>query len=850
MSLTGCIGADGTPERSAEDLLSEIDSDGDGVLNNQDLCPDTTPENASSVNATGCYNPDTWTDDDGDGVVNAEDACPETESNQPVFLNGCSMTELDQDEDGVIDVYDECPGSNPEIPTLPNGCQDVYDGDIIVSPVKTQSMKNYEFELPHNPVLIGFNVGDGEGRFAVNQGPFATQTGYQLVFGTVLDGSFKSPSNSNKLMLHFSNLQSIQDIPTYLSTLEEVEGGYGGLYYNSSSGENHLNYALEYYIWAVPIMTDMSMYDTPAEPVLEGSIPCGKPPTERFEVNFPGDGLNNVSFYDFSGRVVVVEFGAEWCVPCKLLLEELNALQSDMRSIGVDENQFQILSFTLEDIERNPVTAEQAVQRQDGESLNFGMGGTVSAGYQLIKGVTGIWPTLMILAPNPLADEGLVVVDVGSSELIELFNSKSKIERLYSGQFTDELCNDEDSNLDSISVYYDPDIDGDGVENTVDVFPKDSTEWADLDKDGIGDNTDQDDDGDGVEDDRDLCPFTEMAYFTNLSTLEENGCADIDGDGFNQTNDCDDLVFAYNIDSDGDSYCDELDAFPNDPLDWADFDNDGVGDNTDAFPTNPSEQYDNDGDGVGDNQDSCLGTDANATNVLDDGCEDADMDGFSWVSDCDDNNSDLSPNSDEIEDGIDNNCNTYIDEGYKYPILVNINVSFSSSFISCDVTTQSVSGAPVRVWYVWSVNGVFMDDDTTFNLPLSNEYFSKGDIVVCSAQVEDDFFSLIEFDSEDPILQNLTGFSQLIVPNSIPVMNGNPSISIMDDQLYCTPTSASDADGDTVSFTFDWYRNGVYHSSGQSLNAALESGDQWTCHVTPTDGEDDGPTEVASYTVP
>ena len=44
-----------------------------------------------------------------------------------------------------------------------------------------------------------------------------------------------------------------------------------------------------------------------------------------------------------------------------------------------------------------------------------------------------------------------------------------------------------------------------------------------------------------------------------------------------------------NIDTDGDSYTDDVDAFPDDPTEWLDSDNDTYGDNSDVFPNNASE---------------------------------------------------------------------------------------------------------------------------------------------------------------------------------------------------------------------------------------------------------------------
>ena len=86
------------------------------------------------------------------------------------------------------------------------------------------------------------------------------------------------------------------------------------------------------------------------------------------------------------------------------------------------------------------------------------------------------------------------------------------------------------------------DTDGDGVTDSDDAFPNDSTETTDTDNDGVGDNTDA---------------------FPNDSTET--------------------------TDSDGDGVGDNTDAFPNDSTETTDSDGDGVGDNTDAFPNDPSQ---------------------------------------------------------------------------------------------------------------------------------------------------------------------------------------------------------------------------------------------------------------------
>ena len=217
-----------------------------------------------------------------------------------------------------------------------------------------------------------------------------------------------------------------------------------------------------------------------------------------------------------------------------------------------------------------------------------------------------------------------------------------------------------------------PDSDGDGysnpdatwtVNNGADAFPSESTQWADQDFDGYGDNaagfeadacvsvlgnstTDRfgclDDDGDGysnndatwlVSNGADACNSVK-AY----SNIDRNGCPDEDGDGASDPD-------PTGINGSVWTVTDGADAFLGDATQWSDQDGDGYGDNpppategdacnttigtsyqdrfgcvdtdgdgysdgdatwttaqgADAFPNEPSQWADQDGDGYGDN---------------------------------------------------------------------------------------------------------------------------------------------------------------------------------------------------------------------------------------------------------
>lgn len=100
---------------------------------------------------------------------------------------------------------------------------------------------------------------------------------------------------------------------------------------------------------------------------------------------------------------------------------------------------------------------------------------------------------------------------------------------------------------DTIFDSEDQDDDGDGVNDELDAFPKNSSEWYDTDEDGIGDNTDNDDDNDSVPDTEDAFP------------LDDTEWLDTDGDGIGNNADTDD---------DGDGVKDGKDDYPLDKSRW------------------------------------------------------------------------------------------------------------------------------------------------------------------------------------------------------------------------------------------------------------------------------------------
>lgn len=94
---------------------ADPDSDGDGVPDSADRCPNTP--RGDRVDANGCT---IVLDDDRDGVPNDRDQCPNTMAGVAVDEDGC---ELDSDGDGVVNRLDQCPDTRAGAVVDVNGCE-------------------------------------------------------------------------------------------------------------------------------------------------------------------------------------------------------------------------------------------------------------------------------------------------------------------------------------------------------------------------------------------------------------------------------------------------------------------------------------------------------------------------------------------------------------------------------------------------------------------------------------------------------------------------------------------------------------------------------------------------------
>lgn len=180
--------------------------------------------------------------------------------------------------------------------------------------------------------------------------------------------------------------------------------------------------------------------------------------------------------------------------------------------------------------------------------------------------------------------------------------------------------------------------------------------------------------------------------------------------------------------------------------------------------------------------------------------------------------------------------------GNSAPVVTSVAVSpdpgYETSTLSCVVTTSDADGDAVTTTIDWLVNGVSRGSSSV----LVGGSFSKGDTVACRALPSDG-----------------TTDGVAVTSAAIDILNSQPTISSVsisptsgsESTLFtCSVAGALDADGDAISFQFDWLVDGVpLGVTSASLGGAyFNRGSTVACEVTPDDGEELG-TPVSSAAV-
>lgn len=191
----------GGEERPPVEIPLAPDNDNDGVRDSLDYCLNTPPSSKAfimEVDTRGCPKdsdgdgtPDYMEDNDSDGVINYNDICPDTIKGYPVNEEGCPK---DSDEDGIVDGKEMEIGTDPyKADTDGDGLNDLeeiekYKTDPRKKDSDGDGLSDYDeiFTYKTNPLKLdtdGDGYKDGEEIMVYKSDPTIYGDVFKEVFG-------------------------------------------------------------------------------------------------------------------------------------------------------------------------------------------------------------------------------------------------------------------------------------------------------------------------------------------------------------------------------------------------------------------------------------------------------------------------------------------------------------------------------------------------------------------------------------------------------------------------------------------------------------------------------------------
>jgi hypothetical protein len=155
---------------------------------------------------------------------------------------------------------------------------------------------------------------------------------------------------------------------------------------------------------------------------------------------------------------------------------------------------------------------------------------------------------------------------------------------------------------------------------------------------------------------------------------------------------------------------------------------------------------------------------------------------------------------------------------------------YESSVATCSVDDlDDPDGDDITASYDWYVDGAWVSSAAS----VDGSLFSRGDQLICAASVNDG-------EEDGPSASS----SPVTVLNSAPSISSvtlSPTVPREGDTITASIMGGSDDDGDSISYRYTWWINGVSRATSASLSSAsFQKHDTVQLEVTPSDGIDDG----------
>jgi len=264
-------GHDVQKEQNQTVETKRIDSDNDGIVDAQDLCPNTNT--ILPVDQSGCP-----LDSDHDGIFDGIDKCMNTPPHVKVNMFGCAP---DTDRDGILDAFDLCANTPKDVNVNKDGCpldednDGVPDSQDLCPETQTTQMVN------KNGCPVGVKSVDSTGDSATNSYHLIVHFDYKSA--TVKESYYQTLSLITQWMQKVSNPEII---------LSSHTDNIGSQMYNLNLSNQRAESVIHYLNtrFQIPISQMKSYSFGELHPVADNQTEIGRQKNRRVEINVVDQG--------------------------------------------------------------------------------------------------------------------------------------------------------------------------------------------------------------------------------------------------------------------------------------------------------------------------------------------------------------------------------------------------------------------------------------------------------------------------------------------------------------------------------------------------------------------------------
>jgi hypothetical protein len=187
------------------------------------------------------------------------------------------------------------------------------------------------------------------------------------------------------------------------------------------------------------------------------------------------------------------------------------------------------------------------------------------------------------------------------------------------------------------------------------------------------------------------------------------------------------------------------------------------------------------------------------------------------------------------------------------PEVVSISFSpatlYTNDVLSASVVTDDPDGDTVTSGFAWFINGISVS--ATGSTLSGLAYFDRDDEVTVTVTPDDGSLLGTAVPSDPIVVVN--------TPPDAPGISITPPepVAFVDDMLCQIGTESTDADGDSVTYTLGWTKDGGSYTdatteflAGDTVSAdEIRAYESWTCTIVPNDGTDNGTPGVYNVSI-